>query len=170
MTPNERKLSELEGAILSEVEHRGRHTAFQVRRAFADSYSLEWKGSTGAIYPAVRRLEQEGYLFASAAQGGRATRNLSVTDKGRKALSGWVRDAGRSASIGIDPFRLRAGVWAQLPESERAALFRDIDAEIEANIAMLSAYLERADPVERVRIELALSTQEARRVVLGRAL
>ena len=38
-------LTELEGAILSEVFYRGRQTAFQVRRSFADSPSLEWKAT-----------------------------------------------------------------------------------------------------------------------------
>lgn len=164
---DDRKLSELEGAILSEIEHRGRHTAFQIRRAFADSYSLEWKGSTGAIYPAVRRLEGEGYLAASAAQGGRATRYLSLTDKGRQALSKWACDPERAASIGIDPFRLRAGIWAGLPADRRAALFREIDNAIAENIAMLSAYLDQADPVERVRVEQALATQRARQAFLS---
>ena len=63
-------LTELEGAILSEIQHRGQKTAFQVRRAFAVSFSLEWKGSAGAVYPAVKRLEQRGFIQASVAQGG----------------------------------------------------------------------------------------------------
>jgi len=38
-------LTELEGAILAEIKNGGYETAFQVRRAFATSLSLEWKGS-----------------------------------------------------------------------------------------------------------------------------
>jgi len=37
-------LTELEGAILAEIHNGGHETAFQVRRAFANSLSLEWKG------------------------------------------------------------------------------------------------------------------------------
>ena len=141
-----RRISELEGAILSEIEHRGQQTAFQVRKAFADSFSLEWKGSAGAIYPAVRRLEKDGFLQATAAQGGRATRHLSLT----------------AASIGVDPFRLRAGIWAILTPEERKELFLGLEATIEANVGALEEYLDKTDRVDRVRIEMAMAVQNAR--------
>lgn len=157
-----RRISELEGAILSEIEHRGQKTAFQVRKAFADSFSLEWKGSAGAIYPAVRRLEKDGFLEATAAQGGRATRHLSLTDAGRHALMTWACDPMLAASIGVDPFRLRAGIWTVLTDGDRAALFRELEAAIATNIDALTAYLDSADPVERIRIEMAIAVQNAR--------
>ena len=70
-------LTELEGAILSEIYHRGQKTAFQVRRAFAASHSLEWKGSAGAVYPAVKRL-RAARLHRGVRRTGqtRATRQL----------------------------------------------------------------------------------------------
>ena len=162
-----RKISELEGAILSEIEHRGRRTAFQVRRAFADSFSLEWKGSAGAVYTAVRRLERDGFLHASAAQGGRATRHLSLTPAGREALAAWARDPLLASSVGVDPFRLRAGIWPLLPASSRHALFRDIEQAVTASIRALETYLDEADRVEHVRIELALAVQRARLTLLS---
>lgn len=157
-----RKISELEGAILSEIEHRGQQTAFQVRKAFADSFSLEWKGSAGAIYPAVRRLEKDGLLQASAAQGGRATRHLSLTAVGRQALREWACDPVLATSIGVDPFRLRAGIWAILTPEDRKGLFLELEAAIEANVGALEDYLGKTDPVERVRIEMAMTVQKAR--------
>ncbi|THD58257.1 PadR family transcriptional regulator [Phenylobacterium sp.] len=162
-----RRLSELEGAILSEVEHCGQTTAFQVRRAFADSFSLEWKGSAGAVYPAVRRLAQDGLLDASAAQGGRATRRLSITDAGRQALTAWACDAARATSSGVDPFRLRAGIWSLLPASERQALFRELDARIAGNIEEMEAHLGRMNTVERPRVALAIALQQSRRDLLA---
>ena len=126
-----RRISELEGAILSEIEHRGQQTAFQVRKAFADSFSLEWKGSAGAIYPAVRRLEK-------------------------------ACDPVLAASIGVDPFRLRAGIWAILTPEERKELFLGLEATIEANVGALEEYLDKTDRVERVRIEMAMAVQKAR--------
>ena len=157
-----RRISELEGAILSEIEHRGQQTAFQVRKAFADSFSLEWKGSAGAIYPAVRRLEKDGFLQATAAQGGRATRHLSLTAVGRRALKAWACDPVLAASIGVDPFRLRAGIWAILTPEERKELFLGLEATIEANVGALEEYLDKTDRVERVRIEMAMAVQKAR--------
>jgi DNA-binding PadR family transcriptional regulator len=161
-------LTELEGAILSEIYHRGQKTAFQVRRAFAASPSLEWKGSAGAVYPAVKRLELRGYILASAAQGGRGTRQLSLSEEGRKAMMAWACDPARAASVGIDPFRLRSGIWAELTLVQRRKLFNGLRVEIEADIARLAREHATTDPVERVRVELALSQQRDRLKVLAR--
>ncbi len=157
-----RGLTELEGAILSEIEHRGHRTAFQVRRAFAESFSLEWRGSAGAVYPAVRRLEGEGLLAASEPAGGRKTRSLALTSIGREALSNWARDPLLSSSSGVDPFRLRAGIWSLLPEPERNALLSDVKAQIEHQIALIESHVSGLDPVEVIRVELALEHQRDR--------
>jgi DNA-binding PadR family transcriptional regulator len=157
-----RGLTELEGAILSEIEHRGRRTAFQVRRAFAESFSLEWRGSAGAVYPAVRRLEGEGLLSASEPAGGRKTRTLALTAIGREALLKWASDPLLASSSGVDPFRLRAGIWSLLPEPEKIALLSDVEAHIEQQIALIERHMPGLDPVEAIRIELALDHQRER--------
>jgi DNA-binding PadR family transcriptional regulator len=157
-----RGLTELEGAILSEIEHRGHRTAFQVRRAFAESFSLEWRGSAGAVYPAVRRLEGEGFLSASDPAGGRKTRILALTAIGREALRKWACDPLLSSSSGVDPFRLRAGIWSLLPEPERLALLSDVAAQIERQIALIERHVPGLDPVEAIRIALALDLQRDR--------
>ena len=54
MNNRQGSLTELEGAILSEIHHRGASTAFKERKAFQESMSLEWRGSAGAVYPAIR--------------------------------------------------------------------------------------------------------------------
>jgi DNA-binding PadR family transcriptional regulator len=162
MTPT-RPITELEGAILSEIHHRGQKTAFQVRRAFASSFSLEWNGSAGAIYPAVKRLEREGFIHAGAAEGGRAARRLSLTGPGIAALDAWALDTRLAASIGIDPFRLRSGIWDLLPENERKALFVRLDDEIADSVARMETAMADADPVERRRIALCVALQDLRR-------
>jgi len=162
MADEARGLSELEGAILSEIEHRGQQTAFQVRRAFAESFSLEWKGSAGAIYPAVRRLEQDGLLSASDPAGGRKTRTLSLTARGRGALRNWACDPVLGASIGVDPFRLRSGIWLLMSPIEREAPLAELDAQIERQIGELNALLPTIDSVEATRVELALDLQRIR--------
>jgi DNA-binding PadR family transcriptional regulator len=161
-------LTELEGAILSEIHHRGQKTAFQVRKAFAASFSLEWKGSAGAIYPAVKRLEERGYIQASVAQDGRATRQLSLTRAGRESLMAWACDPTRAISVGIDPFRLRAGIWTQLTPGQRKKTFAAIRKEIEASIPIMEKYLAELDQVEYVRIELGIALQRARLEILDR--
>ena len=96
-------LTELEGAILSEIVYRGNQTAFQVRRSFADSPSLEWKGSAGAVYPAVKRLENAAFIVGVATGDRRSTKILSVTKLGREAMLDWACEAERAVSTGIDP-------------------------------------------------------------------
>ena len=161
-------LTELEGAILSEIQHRGQKTAFQVRRAFAVSFSLEWKGSAGAVYPAVKRLEQRGLIQASVAQGGRATRTLSLTELGKEELMSRACDPLRASSIGIDPFRLRSGIWTELTSGQRKKVFAKIRKEIETSIPILEKYVTEIDRIERLRVELGIAVQRARLETLDR--
>jgi len=161
-------LTELEGAILSEIQHRGQKTAFQVRRAFAVSFSLEWKGSAGAVYPAVKRLEQRGFIQASVAQGGRGTRTLSLTEEGNEELMSWACDPVRASSIGIDPFRLRSGIWTELTPGQQKKVFAKIRKEIEASIPVLERYVTEIDRIESLRVELGVAVQRARLEILDR--
>lgn len=155
-------LTELEGAILSEIYHRGRQTAFKVRRSFADSPSLEWRGSAGAVYGAIKKLERAGLISAEAMGDGRATRLLSVTPDGRSAMMNWACDPIRACSVGIDPFRLRSGIWVGLDEAAQSeTLARVRDALVE-NIAFLESFSRRKDAIEQHSVALALALQRAR--------
>ena len=158
-----KSLTELEGAILSEIHHRGDQTAFQVRRSFALSPSLEWKGSAGAVYPAIKRLERDGLISAIAKQGdGRATRILSLTQAGREAMMGWACDPARAVSTGIDPFRMRAGIWNGLEADERSRILREVRDSVEANIALLRGFSHNKDGIEKASVDLAMRLQLAR--------
>lgn len=155
-------LTELEGAILAELHTRGRDTAFQVRRAFATSLAIEWKGSAGSVYPAVKRLEQRGLVAATAAQGGRGTRLLSLTDSGRAALLAWACDAKLATSVGLDPFRLRSNLWAELDAQRRREVFAALRAEIAASFPLFEESLEKTVPSEKIRVTLAIQVQRQR--------
>lgn len=151
-------LTELEGAVLVEVLHRGMTTAFKVRRAFQQSMSSEWSGSAGAVNPAIRRLEAAGLLAIGAPEGARGTRQLSITPSGEARLQEWSLDAERACNIGIDPFRIRAGLWAMLPESRRSALFDNLRRTTEAQLARLPTYGKDRDATERVAIGIVHDT------------
>jgi DNA-binding PadR family transcriptional regulator len=161
-------LTELEGAILSEIQNRGNDTAFKVYRAFEASQSLEWKASAGAVYPAVKRLEAKGYLEVSAPEGGRAKRRLRLTNEGRSSLVEWACDSRLATSVGIDPFRLRAGIWPELARRQQGQLLQSLRTEIGASLVRLNAALRDEDAAERVRIELAISLQKERLKILDR--
>ena len=162
MNNRQDSLTELEGAILSEVHHRGRSTAFQVRKAFQVSPSLEWSGSAGAVYPAIAKLTASGSIRSEKTDSGRKTSLLSLTPEGETRLNDWICDPARAASVGLDPFRLRAGMWSALPAQTRRAAFDALHRRIGEEIVGLKARLTDLDAVERERIELAVLLQQAR--------
>lgn len=168
-TPDASPLTEVEGAILSEIAHRGNATAFRVRRAFELSPSIEWSGSAGAIYPAIRRLRERELLAGEATGDRRATVRLSLTHAGEAAMLAWACDPERASSVGLDPFRLRAGIWALLPVGRRAAAMKDAGDAIRRNIAYLQTYLSTLDEVEAERVRLSLEIQHLRLRYLARS-
>ena len=161
-------LTELEGAILAEIRNGGYETAFQVRRAFATSLSLEWKGSAGAVYPAVKRLTARGFIAASKAHDKRGARRLRLTASGKAALTNWACDVKLATSVGLDPFRLRAGVWTSLDPQQRKQLFAALGEEIRGSLPMFQETLASTKPLEKVRVSLAIQVQRARLRTLAR--
>lgn len=155
-------LTELEGSVLSELHHRGRQTAFQVRRSFSTSPSIEWRGSAGAVYPAIKRLERDGLIEGVAKGDGRATRLLSITTAGIQTMTEWACDPTRASSVGIDPFRMRAGIWMSLEPSRRVEVFSAVRQELLAGISRLNAWSRHDDAIERASVDLSLRLQRAR--------
>jgi DNA-binding PadR family transcriptional regulator len=156
----ERQLTELEGAVLTEIAFRGADTAYRVRRAFQLSVNVHWRGSAGAVSPAIRRMKRVG-LIAAAPHPSRAGQLLSVTVEGKAALERWATLIEATTSLGLDPFRLRSVVWGFLSPAKRRALFGKLH---EASLADLAALRDRAeaDPIGRRQTELAIAVVEAR--------
>lgn len=155
-------LTELEGSVLSELHHRGRQTAFQVRRSFSISPSIEWRGSAGAVYPAIKRLERDGLIVAEAKGDGRATRVLSITAAGVETMMLWACDPGRACSVGIDPFRMRAGIWMDLEPGQRAVVLSGVRQELLEGMERLANWSRHGDAIERASVDLSLRLQRAR--------
>ena len=162
----ERRLTELEGAVLTEIALRGNDTAYKVRRAFQLSPSVHWRGSAGAVSPAIRRLKEAG-LVDSAPHPTRAGLTLSLTSAGHQALNAWASDIGSATGVGLDPFRLRSGVWSFLRPARREALFAELEKALAADVAALRAR-DESDIVDRRQTELAIALVEARLEWLGK--
>ncbi|WGM30069.1 hypothetical protein [Brevundimonas sp. NIBR11] len=155
-------LTELEGAILSEIHHRGAETAFKVRKAFLGSPSVEWSGSSGAVYPAIRRLTAHGLIHGEAQMSARKGSSLTLTANGVEALDNWICDLDRAAGLGLDPFRLRSGLWDELPGAVRLKQLASLLVVLKTNIADLETYGSGLDRVERRRVDLSIAQQKAR--------
>jgi DNA-binding PadR family transcriptional regulator len=156
----ERQLTELEGAVLTEIAHRGADTAYKVRRAFQLSLNVHWQGSAGAVSPAIRRLKAAG-LIAAVPHPSRSGQVLSLTVAGEAALERWATSIEASTSLGLDPFRLRSVAWDFLSPTKRRAFFARL---YEASLADLPAFRVRAetDPVGRRQTKLAIAVIESR--------
>lgn len=162
MTKHSGSLTELEGAVLSEIHHRQNHTAFKVRRAFQTSPSIEWSGSAGAVYPAIRRLIDAGLIGSTPIETGRRGNALGLTREGVRALERWICDPLRASSVGLDPFRLRAGLWATLDPAARRDALTQLKLAIDIDLERLTLVLDTLDPVERARSEWSIRLQTMR--------
>ena len=156
----DRDLTELEGAVLTEIALRGADTAYKVRRAFQLSLNVHWQGSAGAVSPAIGRLKAAG-LIAAAPHPKRRGQVLAPTAAGKVALEQWATSIGAITSLGLDPFRLRSVVWDFLSPAKRRAFFARL---YEACLADLPAFRDRAeaDPVGRRQTELAIAVIQGR--------
>lgn len=162
MTKVSSGLTELEGAVLSEIHHRAHDTAFQVRRAFQTSPSIEWSGSAGAVYPAIRRLTDAGLINPTPITTGRRGVRLSLSLAGVASLESWICDPVRAASVGVDPFRLRAGLWQSLDLPVRDKALRRVLRAVDEELERLLASVDALDPVERTRTEWSIDLQRLR--------
>lgn len=162
-------VTELDGAILAEIGRHAPCTAYRMRQGFQASRSTEWSASTGAVYPALRRLRRAGLVDAAPAADRRGGEAMSLSAAGRRALAAWLADAERASSPGLDPFRTRAGYWAALGADERAALAPELEAGVLARIAALEAAGEPEDAVERTWRAYELALQAARLAWLSSA-
>jgi DNA-binding PadR family transcriptional regulator len=70
----------------------GPRSGYELRKALLGSPLKHFSESPGAIYPALRRLESNGWIAPlSEAPAGRGRRDLRLTPGGRAALVSWLR-------------------------------------------------------------------------------
>jgi DNA-binding PadR family transcriptional regulator len=155
-------LTELEGAILTEIGYRQKHTAFKVRQAFKTSASSYWQGSAGSVYPAIKRLVEKGLVQAKASGDARGTQSLRLTTAGQTTLTAWVLDVEATVSIGTDPFRLRAGLWQILNVADQIAHAERLTTSTRKAITSLEKYRANQDQYEAVQADLAIELQQLR--------
>jgi DNA-binding PadR family transcriptional regulator len=137
------EVTELEGVILGIVWSRQPCSPYVVLSRFQRSPTSGWSSSTGAIYPAIRRLKAKGLLdHRSGSTGKRKSELLSLSVHGSLALRGWISNlAEEMGSAGIDPIRARVNYLMALDGEAR------------------SAFLDRAEEVTRSRLELARASK-----------
>jgi hypothetical protein len=73
----------------------------------------------------------------------------------------WASTVELATGIGLDPFRLRSGVWDYLSAARRGALFGMLEEALRADLVALQAHSE-PDSVDRRQTQLAIALLEAR--------
>jgi DNA-binding PadR family transcriptional regulator len=102
--------TELEAAALGAVWKNGPCTAYSIRQHFLRSPSPRWSGSAGAIYPLIRRLEDQELVCSTAnARGKRKQLDYKITRRGRTVLQRWLRQPTPDPATELihDPLRTR---------------------------------------------------------------
>jgi DNA-binding PadR family transcriptional regulator len=93
----------MDALLLSVLEHDPLH-GYAIIEALQERSGGALTVPTGTVYPALRRLEQSGYLASEwATVGGRKRRTYRLTSSGRTALAGersaWREFAGAIGSV-----------------------------------------------------------------------
>lgn len=87
------RLTGFEQALLGMISLQP-STGYDLKRRFATTSLGVYQPSSGALYPALERLEQRGLLASEAlpqAEHGRPRRRYRLTDEGRQAHLDWLR-------------------------------------------------------------------------------
>lgn len=142
-------ITELEHCTLAEIRHLQPCSAYAVRQVFARSATPEWSGSTGAIYPVIKRLLERRLIEVEPQAGDpRGRRNLRVTAEGERAIHEWILGLEPwAARVTPDPIRTRVSYLGQLSSDERIAFLREAEALTEKMLDELRGWVEAAKAV-----------------------
>ena len=139
-----RTLNELEGTALGIVQRTQPCTAYSLRLVLGASPSSHWRGSAGAIYPLLARLEKE-QLIASAkdAEDGRGRKLLSITPRGREALGQWIAEISDPNLISevSDPLRTRIFFLSVLTPDEQVIFIDKALAALKQHLIIAEQHL-----------------------------
>jgi PadR family transcriptional regulator AphA len=128
-------------------------TGYDLKRRFATTSLGVYQPSSGALYPALERLERRGLLASEAlpqAGHGRPRRRYRLTDDGRQAHLDWVRQPVVPETVAQDLglHLLRFVMMAQVLPEETVVGFL---TSLRAALAWLVGSLERqADAIDAV--------------------
>lgn len=133
----------LEHALLVSLSERS-GTGYQLTRRFDRSIGHWWRASHQQIYKTLGRMTDSGLVtFVEQAQDGKPDKKVySITDRGRAALSEWIRTPGKDVTDRRElATKIRGAAPSDLPDltaeirrirnlhAERAALFRAFEAD-----------------------------------------
>jgi DNA-binding PadR family transcriptional regulator len=118
--PNNRPLTDSEGALLSLVLRQQPLTPYQIGRFFEASPVHTFNTSKGKLYPLIHRLEDRGLLRGEEVPGDqRGTQRFYCTDTGREVLKKWVLLVRPEHELLHDPLRKKLQAFELLTKDEQ---------------------------------------------------
>jgi DNA-binding PadR family transcriptional regulator len=170
-----RRATTLDYAILGLIGDKAL-TGYEVRKVFRETPLGAYSDSPGSIYPALRRLEARGLIAGTSARGGRHARRLSLTAKGRTAISTWVTAPLTREEVvgrGATPELRLSFLSGYASTATVRAFIRRFGELLEAEYASAAAARDTLAPLlstsARLALDLGLATRRARAAWLRRA-
>ena len=101
--PSPRRLTDFEQILIGLTVGSPR-SGYDLKRFFSSTPAVVYEPSSGALYPALRRLERRGLLCSEVAvsAGKRKQRRYLATDAGLAAHGRWLRSPVDPATVGRD--------------------------------------------------------------------
>lgn len=157
--PTPRRLTEFEHILIGLTAGRPR-SGYDLKRFFASTPAVVYEPSSGALYPALRRLERRGLLrsVVAVSAGKRAQRLHVCTDAGLDTHRRWLRSPVEPATVGRDlgghlmRFALAEG---ELTADEVLSFLAELGEALESFIAEMEAFV-RDTPLAGVHAGLAV--------------
>jgi DNA-binding PadR family transcriptional regulator len=139
------RITLLSYAILG-LLHGKASSGYELRKVFAETPMGSFSDSPGAIYPALRRLEDLKLIVASPIAGPsqRRRRILQLTREGIGALKGWLRTRVEQEDVAsrMNVLMLRFAFMEDvLGESATLVFLREFERELNAYVAVLGEYV-----------------------------
>ena len=164
------RLTGFEQALLGMISLQP-STGYDLKRRFANPPLGVYQPSSGALYPALERLERRGLLASQAppqAGHGRPRRRYQLTDEGRQAHLDWVRQPVVPETVAQDLglHLLRFVMMAQvLPEETVVGFLTSLQTALAGFVASLerqAAAIETAgNPHPALAVEHGLAVHRA---------
>jgi DNA-binding PadR family transcriptional regulator len=155
-------------------------SGYDLKRRFATTPMGVYQPSSGALYPALNRLERRGLLHSETVRptaDGRPRRVYRLTAHGHQAHLGWVREPVHPQTVAQDlgMHLLRFVMMADLlPEDEVLGFLADLRAALAGFVAALEQ--ASADPdlganrAARLAVEHGLAVHRASLAWAGQAI
>jgi DNA-binding PadR family transcriptional regulator len=141
-----RQLTEFEQVLLGMID-RAPSTGYDLKQEFVTTPLGIYQPSSGALYPALRRLERRGLLYAEPADSGqngsRRRFVYHITEQGHAAHAAWVRQQVNPATITTDlPLHLMRFVMMEriLPRADVLTFLADLRDALAACLDELEGY------------------------------